>query len=176
MKAFGILGSIIIFAILLFYKLESKSESKDIELNQVQIDSLKRIECDSLLVKIRKKGTDKFGKVSNIPETIADSFTSLDSLINNDLKEWIRCLPDQEFGMYVHHSFGMYLRNNWGLWGGSLLANEFNKKGIYHPDDMSGIILDSYQRRLKGVEIKLPEQIQYYQDYWTRVDSTKKGK
>ena len=40
---------------------------------------------------------------------------------------------------------------------------------------MSGIILNSYQRKLKGEDIKLEEQLKYYQDYWrksgTPVDS-----
>ena len=70
---------------------------------------------------------------------------------------------------------GMYLRNNWGLWGDSELAKNLYKMGILHPDDMSGIILNSYQRKLKGEDIKLEEQLKYYQDYWresgTPVDS-----
>ena len=60
----------------------------------------------------------------------------------------------------------MYLRNNWGLWRNSKLAENLFKMGIFHPDDMSGIILDSYQRKLKGEEIKLDEQLKYYQNYW----------
>jgi uncharacterized C2H2 Zn-finger protein len=60
------------------------------------------------------------------------------------------------------------MRNNWQLWGGSRLSKYFNDKGIYHPDDMSGIILDSYHRNLNGQEIKLDEQVKYYQDYWEK--------
>ena len=62
----------------------------------------------------------------------------------------------------------MWIRNNWGLWKGSRLSKFFNEKGIYHPDDMSGIILDSYYRYLTGQEITLSEQIKYYQDYWEK--------
>ena len=60
----------------------------------------------------------------------------------------------------------MWLRNNWQLWGMSRLSFYFNNIGVYHPDDMSGIILTSYQRHLKGEDIKLEEQIKHYQDYW----------
>lgn len=46
----------------------------------------------------------------------------------------------------------------------------FNQVGIYHPDDMSGIILDSFWRKLNNKPIGLDEQIKYYQDYWRTVD------
>ena len=48
--------------------------------------------------------------------------------------------------------------------------------GIYHPDDMSGIILDSYHRYLTGKEIKLEEQIKFYQDYWKKANEQNKKK
>lgn len=46
------------------------------------------------------------------------------------------------------------------------MAKNLSEMGIFHPDDMSAIILDSYQRKLKGEEIKIEEQLKYYQDYW----------
>ncbi len=82
-------------------------------------------------------------------------------MMNPQMKEWIKCLPDREFGGYVHHGLGRYLRNNWGLWGRSKLAENLSQMGVFHPDDMSGIILDSYQRKLKGEAIKLEEQIKF---------------
>jgi hypothetical protein len=46
------------------------------------------------------------------------------------------------------------------------LAKWFNRHGIVHPDDMSGIILTSYWRRLNGKPIALASQVKYFQDYW----------
>jgi hypothetical protein len=40
--------------------------------------------------------------------------------------------------------------------------------GIGHPEDMSGIILDSYHRHLNNKEIKLDEQIKFYKNYWEK--------
>jgi hypothetical protein len=62
----------------------------------------------------------------------------------------------------------MWIRNNWRLWGGSRLSKYFNDLGIFHPDDMSGIILNSYHRFLLGQDIKLDDQIDYYKDYWKK--------
>jgi hypothetical protein len=47
--------------------------------------------------------------------------------------------------------------------------------GIFHPDDMSGIILDSFWRHLHSQPIKLEEQTAYYQEYW-KVHSEPKKK
>jgi hypothetical protein len=66
----------------------------------------------------------------------------------------------------MHFGFGLWMRNNWQLWGGSRLSKYFNSLEIYHPDDMSGIILVSYHRYLNNKDIQLDEQIKYYKDYW----------
>jgi len=58
---------------------------------------------------------------------------------------------------------GMWIRNNWGLWKQSVLAQWFFRKGIYHPDYMSGIVLLSYSRRLQGLPIELEKQVKYIQ-------------
>jgi hypothetical protein len=42
----------------------------------------------------------------------------------------------------------------------------FNGKDIYHPDDISSIILVSLHRHLTGRDINLEEQVKYYQNYW----------
>lgn len=167
MKQVKIIIGIICLTIVVF-ACNSKSQTNNQFENysQEQIDSLKRIECDTLLSEMRKIKADTFGKVKNVPTNFAESLVMLDSMMNPKMKEWIKCLPDGEFGGYVHHGFGTYLRNNWGLWGNSELAKNLSEMGIFHPDDMSAIILDSYQRKLKGEEIKIEEQLKYYQDYW----------
>jgi hypothetical protein len=77
-------------------------------------------------------------------------------------------LTENEFSGRLHLGFGMWMRNNWQLWGGSRLSKYFNNKGVYHPEDMSGIILDSYHRNLNGQEIRFDEQVKYYQEYWEK--------
>lgn len=101
-----------------------------------------------------------------IPNDIEDSFRQINTFWADSTKTKLMKLTEDEFSGRLHMGFGMWMRNNWQLWGGSRLSKYFNEKGINHPDDMSGIILNSYYRHLKNQEIKLDEQIQYYKDYW----------
>jgi hypothetical protein len=103
-----------------------------------------------------------------IPFDLDDCNQQLDKIFVDSTKAKIKGMTESDFSARMHLNFGMWMRNNWGLWKGSRLSRFFNEKGIYHPDDMSGIILDSYYRYLTGQEIKLTEQIKYYQDYWDK--------
>lgn len=143
-----------------------KNKVNFINLSKSKIDSLRISQSEILLKELHKTKADTFGDVKYIPYDFKGCLNQLDSLTSIKMKEWIICLPDGEFSSYVHFSFGMYLRNNWGLWGETKLARNLHKMGILHPDDMTEIILTSYQRKLKGEDMKLSEQIKFYQDYW----------
>lgn len=117
---------------------------------------------------------------SQIPTNLEECFDQLEHLLSLKDVEAIKngCFepteeeiaenvnPNMFFGYWLHHQLGMYLRNNWGLWTGSDLKDWFNSKDIWHADDMSGIILDSFKRRLNKQPIDLEGQIKQYQDYW----------
>jgi len=97
-----------------------------------------------------------------IPTDLEDCFSALDSLLSPEDIQTMKTGSEDDMIQY-HFGLGMWIRNNWGLWGGSRLAKWFNNIGINHPDDMSGIILDSYWRYLNGRPIELEEQVSYYQ-------------
>jgi len=111
--------------------------------------------------------TDSINKVY-IPKNIEDSFSQINSFWADSTRLKMKNLTEDEFSSRLHLGFGMWIRNNWQLWGGSRLSKYFNDLGIHHPDDMSGIILDSYHRYLNNKEIKLEEQVKYYQEYWAK--------
>ncbi len=68
-----------------------------------------------------------------------------------------------------HHTAGRHIRNEWGLWDEkSELHKWFKSIGIWHADDMSGIIFDSLKRKLKGEDIKLDEQVENYKEFWKK--------
>lgn len=77
----------------------------------------------------------------------------------------------------LHFGLGRWIRNNWGLWGGGELQSWFHEKGIRHADDMSGIILESFRRELRGEDWDLSGQIKHYREYWKKknVDPDKIG-
>lgn len=103
-----------------------------------------------------------------IPRNLSDTFNQINLIWPDSTKVRMKFLTEEQFLGNLHFGFGRWMRNNWGLWGGSRLSTYFNEKGIFHPDDMSGIILTSYYRDLNKIDIRLEEQIQYYQDYWKK--------
>jgi hypothetical protein len=100
-----------------------------------------------------------------VPADLEDSFLELQKMLHPDLIREMKEKPEKEMAMF-HRGLGMWMRNNWGLWAGSRLAKYFNGMGIFHPDDMSGIILDSFWRRLHSQPIELEKQVAYYQRFW----------
>ncbi|MEX2235589.1 MAG: DUF6794 domain-containing protein [Cyclobacteriaceae bacterium] len=98
-----------------------------------------------------------------IPSDVEDCFSQLDQMLDSKDKSEFKNLSEDEAGGRYHMGLGLWMRNNWALWRGSRLSNYFNKLGIKHPDDMSGIILRSYHRNLNGRDIQLDEQVREYQ-------------
>lgn len=102
-----------------------------------------------------------------IPKNIEEA---INFLTTNENKEFAKGKTEHEFLCSLHHGFGTGLRNDWGLWTGSELSKWFNKKGIYHPDDMTSIILTSIHRVFNNKEINLRCQIKKCRDYWDNMD------
>lgn len=76
----------------------------------------------------------------------------------------------------MHHSLGRQLRNDWNLWfNGTPLSDWFSSIGIHHGDDRSGIILESFQRKMSGQDIDLDGQIKWYLDFWKQSGHTPKA-
>lgn len=108
-----------------------------------------------------------------IPKDIDDAISVLDTLSNGKIKAFANeCSSETDFSGRLHFGLGMWLRNNWGLWRGSRLSLFFDEMGVFHPDDMSGIILDSYYRYVKGQNLDIEGQIEHYKDYWKKYKRT----
>lgn len=100
------------------------------------------------------------------PKTLDEAVLQLDKLLHDTTKRNILSMTEGQFGLSSHFGMGTWIRNNWRLWSGGKLSNYFKSIGIFHPDDMSGIILTSYYRHLKRQDRALEKQVQYYQEYW----------
>lgn len=83
-----------------------------------------------------------------IPRNIEEAIARLDSLISMEDREYLK----ENGSVAVHHTLGRYIRNEWGLWTGSELKSELEKKGFTHPDDMSDYIIREYIDVLKARE------------------------
>jgi hypothetical protein len=99
-----------------------------------------------------------------VPRDLEDAFAELDRMVTPAFRR--EFAADSTQPIEHHFGLGLWMRNNWGLWAGSRLARYFHGLGICHPDDMSGIVLNSYWRRLNSRPILLHEQVGYYREYW----------
>lgn len=122
--------------------LVARKERKQ-EVRQQKLEYKKRIQQDSI-------------DHVYIPSDLQDCFKQLDKLLSYTDKQSFASTSENSLDKY-HMGLGLWMRNNWGLWKGSRLSNYFNKLGVLHPDDMSGIIIRFYHRHLNGHEFNLDE-------------------
>ena len=93
-----------------------------------------------------------------IPENLEDCFRELNNIMTDNNKEAFRKSNSIDY----HMGLGTNLRNRWGLWSSSRLRKYFFDIGVTHPDNMSGIILESYNRILNGKTVDLEQQLKKY--------------
>ncbi len=93
-------------------------------------------------------------KSDKILKDLLKKFEALKKEMSAEDLKLYRETDEDELGMF-HHSLGMHIRNEWGLWGDSELSKFFTEKFYYHPDDMSGVLLDLFHQYLNGKEISL---------------------
>lgn len=99
------------------------------------------------------------------PSSLTEALDSLEHELSPAQLAYIRDSASEDMGA-VHMSLGLGIRNTWGLWAHSRLAQYFDSIGVYHPDDMSGIVLTSLWRRLHERPINLDQQVRDAQMYW----------
>jgi hypothetical protein len=110
-----------------------------------------------------------------IPIGLNDAITYLECTWSKKDKQRFRKQPEREATASLHFGTGLSIRNGWGLWKGeNSLVKYFNSIGIFHPDDMSSIILTSFHRHLNNKDIDLEKQIQKYIEYWKNAEKKEK--
>tara|TARA_R110000868_G_scaffold89829_3_gene249810 strand:- start:710 stop:1093 length:384 start_codon:yes stop_codon:yes gene_type:complete len=108
------------------------------------------------------------------PVNLNEAVIQLKKIHNDSIKQKILTMSEEEFVLNSHMGLGMWIRNNWGLWKRKKLADYFNTIGVYHPDDMSGIILTSYYRELNGENWKVDNQVENYKLFWKEKNNEQK--
>jgi hypothetical protein len=117
-------------------------------------------------LKISPTKDEKMKSGVYIPKDIYDAHKELDNMLTIELKQEIKNGNKDDLIQY-HFGLGSWMRNNWGLWAGSNLSKWFNSNGINHPDDMSGIIIDTYYHHLRNEPLGLEKKLEYSINYWT---------
>ena len=108
----------------------------------------------------RRLTADSIGHVY-IPRDLEESFCVLDTMLTGGMRGRLRGLPNRKETVKYHFGLGTWMRNNWGLWGGSRLQKYFEDRGVYHPDGMSGKLMEYYYDYLHGEDTG-----------WRRFDTT----
>ena len=101
-----------------------------------------------------------------IPKNVDEAIFHLSFTWPEDRQMVFKYKPEDKAVAEQHFFAGLDMRNNWRLWTGSPLADYFKAQGIYHPDDMSAIVLRSFHRNLNRQEIDLEGQFRFYREYW----------
>ncbi|MBQ0160623.1 MAG: hypothetical protein MJZ99_07755 [Bacteroidales bacterium] len=103
-----------------------------------------------------------------IPKDLNDCIRVLDTLVPDSTKVLYVAMDENQFIGASHFGLGLTIRNTWGLWRGSRLSEYFNKNGVKHPDDMSGIILRCYHRHLTGKPLRIHQQLRHTRRAWRK--------
>jgi len=92
-----------------------------------------------------------------IPADLAECFSELNKLTSSDSRNKFKTQPEKDIHRKLYFSLGRWIRYNWGFREGSRLTAKLNRFGVYHPDDMSEMIIRTYHRYLnkKDLELKL---------------------
>ena len=75
-----------------------------------------------------------------IPKTVDEAVKTLAKTVSKEDRDYLL----ENGAISMHNSMGRWIRNEWGLWTGSELKNELEKKGFEHPDDMSNHIIEEF--------------------------------
>ena len=104
-----------------------------------------------------------------VPTTLDEAIQFLrESFSKGDIK----AIKHPDFaGQGLHFTLGMYLRNNWSLWEKDTVLVQWFKKtyDIDHADDISGIILDSCFRDIRGEPRQDKKLAKRYLEHWEQM-------
>ena len=98
------------------------------------------------------------------PKNLNEAIILLDKAYTIKEKKEIFDMTESEYITKSQFSTGLWIRYNWGLSQGTKLSRHFNDLGIYHPNDMTAIIVHSYYGHLHNQDFELDKQIKYYQN------------
>jgi len=100
-----------------------------------------------------------------IPVDLYDAIEYLNCILSKKNKRKIVQYFETDKIIFWGYDFGKSIRNDWGLWRGENdLVIFFNSYGIFHPDEMSSIILTSFYRKMKNQEIDFEGQVKKFLD------------
>lgn len=89
-----------------------------------------------------------------IPRDLEAALDELDRVVPAGWKEGFRALPE-EAHREAEADLGRWIKANWGLYQDTLLTRWFQNAGVFLPDEMGGVTLLAFWRRLNGAPYPL---------------------
>ena len=94
----------------------------------------------------------------DIPSDLNEAYKLLDGSLSDEDIAYIRDCTDEDLAM-MHFGLGLWIRNNWIYQSNNKIVKEFAKRGINHPDDISGLIIKGYRLHLNELPCEIDEII-----------------
>lgn len=105
---------------------------------------------------------------SVIPENLDQASDIISVYFDKEQKNTI--ISGKLYPSMMNMKLGSMIRNEWRMWlKSSPIVIYFNKLGIYHPDDMTDIILTKSFKLITKKPYDLMAHIENIREYWKRI-------
>lgn len=107
------------------------------------------------------------------PNTLEKSVDALMCVLTDSEKLFLSVDPDA--ALILHHTRGRWIRNEFGLWLDESPLRDWFKEhyAVDHPDDISGMILEAVQARIRGnqydAQARAESIVKFYEKYDERM-------
>lgn len=95
------------------------------------------------------------------PQTLEEALDTLDRAAPWALLRDMHT-SDETIADELHDGLGRWIRNEWGLFDDAALYRDLERRGLKSPEDMSGVILHSWWRRMHDQPLDIEGQIRAY--------------
>ncbi|MCA9818789.1 MAG: hypothetical protein H6677_16310 [Candidatus Obscuribacterales bacterium] len=104
------------------------------------------------------------GKTQDYPKSLNDCFQFLSINLSDEEVEQFKQTNEKDINFFFHFGLGSYIRSNFGLFCGTApLTKFFIEKELFHPDDMSTIILYGFWLYLNSKPCDYESASQFYE-------------
>lgn len=97
-----------------------------------------------------------------IPLNTEDAMKELVRLTEEVARKKLITVPEDTIASKLHFSLGRWIMIHWGFEEGSRLSHYYAQKGLGNKDDMVDLLLRSFYRHLKGVDLEEENLIAKY--------------
>jgi hypothetical protein len=97
-----------------------------------------------------------------VPRNLTEALDTLDRASSGAILLKMRS-GDEGVAGELHDSLGRWIRNNWELYDKGPLYLDLARLGLQYPDDMSGVILTSWWRRIHSRPLDVVDQVRAMQ-------------